>query len=116
MARSLVEVNSPLASAYGIQHVERLPEDQEDGFWQLVWNTKADAEAAWEVWNSNENATAWAEETAEILSCDGENRFSFDAYIARANDTFGEFEPRVLFLNTISVYTRMGKKAKILEK
>lgn len=28
----LVEVNSPLASAYGIQHVERLPEDQEDGF------------------------------------------------------------------------------------
>ena len=26
------------------------------------------------------------------MSCDGENKFSFDAYIARANDTFGEFE------------------------
>ncbi len=88
----LVEVNSPLVSAYGIQHVERLSSDNEDGFWQLIWNTKAEAEAAWETWNSNENVAAWTEDTAEILSCDGENKFSFDAYIARANDTFGEFE------------------------
>ena len=88
----LVEVNSPLVSAYGIQHVERLSSDNEDGFWQLIWNTKAEAEAAWEIWNSNENVAAWTEDTAEILSCDGENKFSFDAYIARANDTFGEFE------------------------
>ena len=33
----LVEVNSPLVSAYGIQHVQRLSEDEEDGFWQLIW-------------------------------------------------------------------------------
>ena len=81
----LVEVNSPLVSSYGIQHVERLSSDNEDGFWQLIWNTKAEAEDAWEIWNSNENVAAWTEDTAEILSCDGENKFSFDAYIARAN-------------------------------
>ena len=32
----LVEVNSPLVSAYGIQHVERLSSDNEDGFWKLI--------------------------------------------------------------------------------
>ena len=37
----LVEVNSPLVSAYGIQHVQRLSEDEEDGFWQLIWNSKS---------------------------------------------------------------------------
>ena len=72
----LVEVNSPLVSAYGIQHVQRLSEDEEDGFWQLIWNSKTDAEAAWKIWNTNENVTAWTEETAEILSCDGEKKFS----------------------------------------
>ena len=112
----LVEVNSPLASAYGIQHVERLPEDQEDGFWQLVWNTKADAEAAWEVWNSNENATAWAEDTAEILSCDGENRFSFDAYIARANDTLGEFNPESFVSEYHQCLYKEGKEGKDLRE
>ena len=42
----LVEVNSPLVSSYGIQHVQKLSSDNEDGFWQLIWNTKAEAEAA----------------------------------------------------------------------
>tara|TARA_B100001121_G_scaffold120642_1_gene105840 strand:+ start:7021 stop:7821 length:801 start_codon:yes stop_codon:yes gene_type:complete len=88
----LVEVNSPLVSAYGIQRFERLSSDNEDGFWQLIWNSKADAEAAWKVWNENENVAAWTEDTVDILSCDGEKKFSFDAYIARANNTFGEFE------------------------
>ena len=72
----LVEVNSPLVSAYGIQHVQKLSSDNEDGFWQLIWNTKADAEAAWKIWNANENVTKWTDDTADILSCDGENKFS----------------------------------------
>ena len=106
----LVEVNSPLA------HFERLPEDQEDGFWQLVWNTKADAEAAWEAWNTNENATAWAEDTAEILSCDGENRFSFDAYIARSNDTLGEFNPESFVSEYHQCLYKEGKEGKDLRE
>ena len=88
----LVEVNSPLVFAYGIQRVQRLSSDDEDGFWQLIWNERDDAVDAWKVWNANENVTAWAEDTADILTCDGEKRFSFDAYIARSRDTFGEFE------------------------
>ena len=106
----LVEVNSPLVSAYGIQHVQRLPSDNEDGFWQLIWNTKADAEAAWTVWNSNENVASWTEKTAEILSCDGENKLSFDAYIARANDTFGEFETSSFTSEYYQCLYKEGKK------
>ncbi len=106
----LVEVNSPLVSAYGIQHVERLPDDEQDGFWQLIWNTKADAEAAWENWNSNENVTAWSENTADILSCDGDKKFSFDAYIARANDTLGEFESSSFVSEYYQCLYKEGKK------
>ena len=106
----LVEVNSPLVSAYGIQHVQKLSSDNEDGFWQLIWNTKADAEAAWEVWNSNENVASWIDETADILSCDGENKFSFDAYIARPNDTFGDFDTSSFTSEYIQCLYKEGKE------
>ena len=112
----LVEVNSPLVSAYGIQHVQRLSEDEEDGFWQLIWNSKTDAEAAWKIWNTNENVTAWTEETAEILSCDGEKKFSFDAYIARANDTFGEFELSGFVSEYYQCLYKDGKEGKDLRE
>ena len=32
----IVEVNSPLNSAYGLSRFNRLAEDEEDGFWQLI--------------------------------------------------------------------------------
>ena len=88
----IVEVNSPLNSAYGLSRFNRLAEDEEDGFWQLIWNSKADSKAAWEAWSSNQNVQEWAERHADVLTCDEEKRYSFDAYIARPNNTFGEFE------------------------
>ena len=27
----------------------------------MIWNSKTDAEAAWKIWNTNENVTAWTE-------------------------------------------------------
>ena len=112
----LVEVNSPLVSAYGIQRVQRITSDEEDGFWQLIWNSKAEAENAWEVWNSNENATSWEEDTADILSCDGEKKYSFDAYIARSNDSLGEFNPESFVSEYHQCLYQDGKEGKDLRE
>ena len=70
----IVEVNSPLNSAYGLSRFNRLAEDEEDGFWQLIWNSKADSKAAWEAWSSNQNVQEWAERHADVLTCDEEKR------------------------------------------
>ena len=112
----LVEVNSPLVSAYGIRHVQKLSSDNEDGFWQLIWNTKADAETAWTIWNANENVTNWSDDTADILSCDGENKFSFDAYIARSDDTFGEFDPSSFISEYYQCLYKDGKEGEDLRE
>ena len=112
----LVEVNSPLVSSYGIQHFQRLNADQEDGFWQLIWNTKKEAEAAWEIWNSNENVAEWTENTSDILSCDEEKKFSFDAYIARAGDTFGEFDSGDFVSEYYQCLYQEGKEGKDLRE
>ena len=90
----LVETNSTLVAAYGITFEGDKPEDAPgDGFWQLVWNSKADAEAGWETWEGYDKTTEWAESTADILACGSKaDTFSFDAYVRRAGNSLGEFD------------------------
>jgi hypothetical protein len=90
----LVETNSTLVAAYGITFEGDKPEDAAgDGFWQLVWNSKADAEAGWETWEGYDKTAEWAESTADILACGSKaDTFSFDAYIRRDRDALGTFD------------------------
>ena len=86
------ETNSPLVSAWGLVHEDPQESDTEDGFWQLVWNSKADAASAWETWTGYDKANEWTEENLNILNCNNESVYSFDAYVRRSIDSFGEFD------------------------
>lgn len=89
----LVEVDSKVVGAYGVVYEDKPEDAQEDGFWQLVWNSKEDAEEGWSTWESYEKATDWNESTATILACGNkEDTFSFDAYVRRDFNTQGEFD------------------------
>jgi len=48
-------------------------------YWQLFWDSKEAADAAWASGPSEEFA-AWAEKHESVLTCDGENRRGYDAY------------------------------------
>ena len=59
-------------------------------YWQLFWDSKEAADAAWASGPSEEFA-AWAEKHQSVLTCDGENRRGYDAYFPNAdNDNWGE--------------------------
>jgi hypothetical protein len=88
----LEETNSPLVSAWGLVHEDPKETDTEDGFWQLVWNSKADAASAWETWGGYDKANEWTEENLNILNCNNDSVYSFDAYVRRSIDSFGEFD------------------------
>lgn len=88
----LEETSSPLVSAWGLVHEDPKETDTEDGFWQLVWNSKADAASAWETWTGYDKANEWTEENLNILNCNTESVYSFDAYARRSVDSFGEFD------------------------
>ena len=89
----LVEVDSTIVAAYGLGY-ESKPEDaEEDGYWQLVWNSKEDADEGWATWAGYEKTAEWSEETSNILVCGNkEDTFSFDAYMRRDVDSLGEFD------------------------
>lgn len=88
----LEETSSPLVSAWGLIHEDPKETDTEDGFWQLVWNSKADAASAWETWTGYDKANEWTEKNLKILNCNTESVYSFDAYARRSVDSFGEFD------------------------
>ena len=88
----LEETSSPLVSAWGLIHEDPKETDTEDGFWQLVWNSKADAASAWETWTGYDKANEWTEKNLNILNCNTESVYSFDAYARRSVDSFGEFD------------------------
>ena len=59
-------------------------------YWQLFWDSKEAADAAWASGPSEEFA-AWAEKHQSVLTCDGENRRGYDAYFPNGdNDNWGE--------------------------
>ena len=89
----LVEVDSTIVAAYGLTYEGEKPEDAPgDGFWQLIWNSKADADAGWETWESYEKTADWNESTADILACGTKaETFSFDAYVRRDGNALGAF-------------------------
>ena len=90
----LVETNSPLVEAFGITHENDKPEGvEEDGYWQLLWNSKEEAKSGWETWESYDKTEEWAEANADILVCGSQaDTFSFDAYVRRDRDGLGTFD------------------------
>ena len=90
----LVETNSTLVEAFGIGFEGEKPEGTEvDGYWQLLWNSKEDAEAGWETWEGYDKTADWAEANADILACGSKaDTFSFDAYVRRSRDGLGTFD------------------------
>lgn len=52
-------------------------------YWQLFWEDKETADAEWGK-DPSEEFSAWAEEYATVMTCDGENRRGYDAYFPAA--------------------------------
>ena len=64
----------------------------DNGWWELMWNSKEEADAAWEEWSSNSDAQAWNEKYSAVVNCDGEGRFAWTFYLPRVANSFGEVE------------------------
>ena len=64
----------------------------DNGWWELMWNSKEEADAAWEEWSSNPDAQAWNEKYSAVVNCDGEGRFAWTFYLPRVANSFGEVE------------------------
>jgi hypothetical protein len=61
----------------------------DNGWWELGWASKAEADAAWGQWAEMDNAAAWAAKYENVMVCDGEGRFGWDFKFYRAPDSFG---------------------------
>ena len=60
------------------------------GWWELMWSSQEEADAAWQSWSSNPDAVAWSEKYADVLTCDVEARNALDAIFPIDATEFGE--------------------------
>ena len=82
-------LSESLLGAWG--YVSVSPEESTfNNYWELSWSSKEEADAAWKEWIANEEATAWREQSSEILECDGENRDGYDFIFPYDPYAFGE--------------------------
>ena len=93
MARFLVEVNSPLVSAYGIQHVKDYLKMKKMAFGNWFGIPKLMLKPLGKFGTQMKMSSHGQKKQLRFFLAMAKIKFSFDAYIARANDTFGEFEP-----------------------
>lgn len=87
-----VEIDSTMFQSFGIAYEEPREEDMEGGFWQLVWNSKEDSQTTWENWNNYERAQNFLTDNENILLCEPERTFSFDAYMPRDPYAMGDWD------------------------
>ena len=87
-----VEIDSSMVQSFGIAYEEQREDDTEGGFWQLVWNSKEDSQATWENWNNYDRAQNFLTDNENILKCEAERTFSFDAYMPRDPFAMGDWD------------------------
>ena len=73
------------------------------GWWELEWNSKEAADAAWEQWIQNDLAIAWQEKYESVLQCDGEARNSFDSVLPIIPTTYGETNESGYFYSEVYI-------------
>lgn len=73
------------------------------GWWELEWNSKEAADAAWEQWIQNDKAIAWQEEYESVLTCNGEARNSFDSVLPITPTTYGETNDSGYFYSEVYI-------------
>ena len=64
---------------------------QDNGWWELSWESQEQADAAWAEWVADEGAMAWAEEYESVIACDGEARRGWVFQWHRDPYSYGEF-------------------------
>ena len=61
----------------------------ENGWWELQWESKEQADAAWSAWTQDEEAIAYLAEHESVMACDGDARGSWDFTFHRDVESFG---------------------------
>ena len=61
----------------------------ENGWWELQWESKAQADAAWAAWVEDQEAIAFMEANESVMDCFGEERASWDFTFHRDVESFG---------------------------
>lgn len=90
---------------------------QDNGWWELQWESKEKADAAWAEWVADEGAMAWAEEYESVIACDGEARRGWSFQWQRDPYSFGEFpDSGEFFTETFICKFNEGKSASDLAK
>jgi len=85
--RSL-NISDDLLGAWG--YVPATEESRfENGWWELQWESKAEADAAWAEWTQDEEAIAFLAEHESVMVCDGEARGAWDFTFHRDVESFG---------------------------
>ena len=61
----------------------------ENGWWELQWSSKEDADAAWAEWVQDEEASAFMADHESVMVCDGDARGVWDFAFHRDVESFG---------------------------
>jgi hypothetical protein len=61
----------------------------ENGWWELQWESKAKADAAWAEWVEDEEAIAFLADHESVMVCDGDDRGSWNFTFHRDVESFG---------------------------
>ena len=59
-------------------------------WWELEWESKEAADAAWDAWIENEAVKQWTDEYKNVMSCDGAGRNAWDIIVPISASHFGE--------------------------
>ena len=61
----------------------------DNGWWELQWSSKEDADAAWAEWIQDEEAMAFMADHESVMVCDGDARGVWDFAFHRDVESFG---------------------------
>ena len=82
--RSL-DISDDLLGAWGYVYAS----GENNGFWELQWESKEDADAAWNEWTQDQEAMKFLADHESVMVCDGNSRTTYDFTFHRDVESFG---------------------------
>ena len=75
----------------------------DNGWWEIQWGSKEEAQEAWSEWSQNKEAAAWNEKYASVLQCDESLINGFESIFPIASAQYSELPDSGYFYGEVHI-------------
>jgi hypothetical protein len=75
----------------------------DNGWWEIQWGSKEEAQEAWSEWSQNEEAAAWNDKYASVLQCDESMINGFESVFPIASAQYSELPDSGYFYSEVHI-------------